>query len=238
MLKKEIVDKIKQLYLSSNNQNFIFSFKNDRINFTQEQNGYVCNLQLCFYRFHHYMLKLEGQKIIKSDLEKEFEKLITPDLIHLNDNKHTFTYGGAEFECYKAIDFVLLENEEVLQIFFNNFMIYLQEVKEKFFIPGEKVEYLASLIAEHEYKNQSKILVGGKFPVHILKKIFILKKGSQEESYIEYKEGLKNQIATYGDRNPEEAHLVPLFQKCYSNIINYLEHGTMPLDVEGENSLS
>jgi hypothetical protein len=174
------------------------------------------------------MLKLEGQKIIKSDLEKEFEKLITPDLIHLNDNKHTFTCGGAEFECYKAIDFVLLENEEVLQIFFNNFMIYLREVEEKFFIPGEKVEYLAGLISENDFKNNSKVLVGGQYPVQFYKKMFILHKGGQLKRYQEYKEGTLNLINTMEEWAVPGSPSKELCLKNFEIVVDYLEKGKRP----------
>lgn len=227
MLKKEIVNNFKELF-SNNELNFTVKFENDRICLTRIKRDYKCLIELGFFKYQHYQLKIEAQRIIKFDLEEEFGQLIIQELNFLEMRDITFSRGGANFTTHKAIDFVLLENEEVLETFFNNFLIYLQEVEEKFFIPGERVEYLASLIAEHDFKNNSKVLVGGQYPVQFYKKMFILHKGGQLKRYQEYKEGTLNLINTMEEWAVPGTPSKELCLKNFEIVVDYLEKGKMP----------
>ena len=60
-------------------------------------------------------------------------------------------------------------------------------------------------------KDNLKVLVGGQFPVHNFKKIFLLFVGSQIGKYLEYKEGLLMQIESFPLRKPNRKDEAKIF---------------------------
>jgi hypothetical protein len=100
---------------------------------------------------------------------------------------------------------------------------FLQQVEQEFLIPFSDVNNIAKYIAKYSYSDHLQVLVGGQFPVPILKKIFILHLGNQKEVCEEYTKGLKNTIDTYGERYPEKADKVPILKESYTYFIKRLE---------------
>lgn len=81
------------------------------------------------------------------------------------------------------------------------------------------------------FERKAEVAVGGQYPVHLFKKMAILKWGNQEERYQEYKKHTLEFIIEDFD-DPREKDDAQLYKDCFESIVYHLENEPNPFEKE------
>ena len=234
MNKKQVFEAI-NVYHKLANSDFSLSENADHLIFSLGKEDVICESK---FRCQSYgsitFLKPKGNVIINNSINSIFESLIVDELkFKLKPGLTTFARASGHFKTAEIFDDFQISTDEALNEVITFIELYLSEVKQTFFDPAKDITYLAKLVAEKDFENQNETLVGGKFPTHIMKKIFFLKKGRQEERYQEYKEGLKMLLKRYEEKKPLLKEEVKIYWKGYNYFIEKLESEIKPSPFSG-----
>ena len=113
--------------------------------------------------------------------------------------------------------------EEFLSEFYKCLSYYEQEVFPKLL----DIKFLADYVGSVPFERKAEIAVGGSFPVHLFKKIAILKWGNHSR-YEEYKNETLKLIDLYAIKKPEKTEEVAIFKQGFDYLITHLENEPNP----------
>ncbi|EGV44476.1 hypothetical protein BZARG_2738 [Bizionia argentinensis JUB59] len=173
------------------------------------------------------LVTFEGFSIFSSkEIEKEISNLILEDLKNYYDDD--FYFNSKKF--YKTdYDFSQeIISETHLEEFLNEFVKCLEYHEQEVFPKLLDINFLAEYVGSVPFDQQAEIPVGGNFPVHLFKKLAVLKWGNQEERYLEYKINTNKLIESYSIKKPQKYK--PSFETGFKNLINQLENEPNPFE--------
>ncbi|MRJ08509.1 hypothetical protein EDL99_06470 [Ornithobacterium rhinotracheale] len=160
-------------------------------------------------------------------LEREVSKLIAPELKDKYSDYFYFTsndFYDTEYDFFFREIKTELELEEFIEEFVKWLEYHEKEVFPKLLDIRSLAEYVGSV--SFDKKLEAPVAVGGKFPVHLFKKLAILKWGNQTERYEEYKENTKIRIEKYAIEKPDRYN--PAFKEGFESLISHLENEPNP----------
>lgn len=222
MKKKEVFDKIR-VYFNNELPQFKSKIVSDTVQFIIKKDDYIGTIGIRCQSFGTlYLLSPNNDSITIFKLEDSFRNLLHDSII-LKNGEDTLASWPNYYEVMKEIRDFRFTDIGALDDYLPKLKRYMEQLEQEFLIPFSDVNTIAKYIAQYPYEDHLKVLVGGQFPVPIMKKIFILKVGNQKDVCAEYNKGLKKTIDTYGLRYPEKADKVPILQESYAYFIERLE---------------
>lgn len=173
------------------------------------------------------MLFAGGFSVSIKNFNKLFENLIIEEL----EQKYAkeFILG---FEDYYQTDYrfdITIKTDTDWQEFINEFDKCLKYYEAEVFPKLNEIKFLADYIGV-PWENRAEIVVGGNFPVHLFKKIAILKWSDSQELYETYKKETRKLIDLYGAKKPDKLKEVDFFIKGYEKLIHHLENEPNPFE--------
>ncbi len=222
MKKKEVFDKIRG-YFKTELPHFQSKVVSDEVQFTLKTENYIGFIGIRCQSFgSKFSLNPSGNSISIFKIEESFRNLLHESILP-KYGEDTLGISPNFKEEIKEIRNFEFTDLSALDDYLPKLKRFFKQVEQEFLIPFSDVNNIAKYIAKYSYVDHLQVLVGGQFPVPILKKIFILHSSNQKEVCKEYIKGLKNTIDTYGERYPEKADKVPILQESYAYFIERLE---------------
>ena len=173
--------------------------------------------RLSFQAFSINLKNLESlfSSLLPNELQKFYGNIIS--LNKINFYKTEFDFNLVEIENHNHLNEYL---EEVVKCI---------EFHEKEIFPKLlDIDFLAEYVGSVPFERKAEVAVGGSFPVHLFKKMAILKWGNQNERYLEYKRGTEILIDKYAIKKPDK--YMPEFKKGFDQLVNHLENEPNPFD--------
>ncbi len=223
MNKKSIFESIKS-HLSENAglDNIVIIGDQVKINYKIEETEFSIIVR-CQNFGDTYLININAVTIRIQDLERRFESLLFPELKVYYSDEFTLCIGAGSLGLSSIISDFKIETERDLQNLNKSLEIFFKDVRDTTFHSLIDVGAIASYLSKYNYDNNLKVLVGGHFPVHNLKKIFLLFEGDQMVKYEEYKQGLIEQIESFPLRKPDRKFEARLFLENFNYLISKLE---------------
>ena len=177
-----------------------------------------CRLQFdSFLRFNPFTIQLNKLENFVYDLIiEELKKYYCNDIGFVIKDFYKTDYSFSQDITSEA------HLEEFLSEFYNCLSYYEQEVFPKLL----DIKFLADYVGSVPFERKAEIAVGGSFPVHLFKKIAILKWGNHPR-YEEYKNGLQTFIKE-DFLEPRYEKEAPLYQQGFDYLITHLENEPNP----------
>ena len=171
------------------------------------------------------MLTFTGFTVVLEKLEHFFSNLLLDELGEYYDNEMVFSCYEFYPQKYEFVQEITSEAhlEEFLSEFYKCLSYYEQEVFPKLL----DIKFLADYVGSVPFERKAEIAVGGSFPVHLFKKIAILKWGNHSR-YEEYKNETLKLIDLYGIKKPEKTEEVAIFKQGFDYLITHLENEPNP----------
>lgn len=195
----------------------------DYIDFYRQDQG--LNVRFSFRMQFHDHISFEGFQIELKHFEQRISSLLVSDLESYYDNSFSFSFKK---NYDSELDFSLYRIENKLDL-----KEYLDEVikcidfHEKGIFPRLlDINFLAGYVGSVPFTRKEEVNVGGQFPVHLFKKMAILKWGNQEGKYLEYKEGTDELIKKYAIKKPEKYK--ESFRRVFEELTSHLENDPNP----------
>lgn len=157
-------------------------------------------------------------------IEEEISKLISEELQPYYVDYFYFTPKDFYETDYNFKQEIL--SEEHLDEFLNEFVKCLEYHEKEVFPKLLDINFLAEYVGSVPFERKAEVAVGGSFPVHLFKKMAILKWGNQNERYLEYKKGTMELIEKYAIKKPDK--YTPEFKEGFDQLVNHLESGPNP----------
>ncbi|WKX78228.1 hypothetical protein [Zobellia laminariae] len=178
------------------------------------------------WQFHKFITP-QGIDFRNVLFEEYFNQILNKELLKFN---YDYSVGFVFKTFIKDFDSSAIEiNSEIeLENYINKIVTNLLFHKKEIFPKLLDINFLAEYIGAVSFERKAERSVGGKFPVHLFKKIAILKLGGQNERYLEYKEGTLDLIKSYAIRKPEK--YLPSFREGFDKLILHLENEENPFD--------
>lgn len=170
-----------------------------------------------------YLFNTNAITIRRQDLESRFESLLLDELKRYYNNDFTLSIGAGSLGLNSVVVDFKLESDKDIQNLNKSLEFFIKELRDSIFHRMTNVREIASYISSYKYTDNLKVLVGGRFPVQNLKKVFLLFEGGQMDKYEEYKEGLLEQIESFPSRKPNRKEEAKFFEENYNYLINKLE---------------
>ncbi|MCA0365329.1 MAG: hypothetical protein LCH67_14905 [Bacteroidetes bacterium] len=222
MKKKEVFDKIRG-YFKIELPHFQSKVVSDTVQFEIKNEDFAGNFGIRCQSFgNKYLLSPNNSSIIIFTLENNFRNLLNGAIIS-KYGEGTLSSWPNDVDLMKKIRDFRFTDLSALDDYLPKLKRFLQQVEQEFLIPFSDVNNIAKYIAQYPFSEQKNILVGGQYPVHMMKKIFLLFQGNQMNRYEEYKLGLKKSIDSFGDQYPDEKDEEPLLKESYTYFIERLE---------------
>jgi hypothetical protein len=222
MKKKEVIDKIRACF-KTELPHFQSNVVSDEVQFTLKTENYLGFIGIRCQSFgSKFSLNPSGNSISIFKIEESFRNLLHESILP-KYGEDTLGISPNFKEEIKEIRNFSFTDLSALDEYLPKLKRFLEQVEQEFLIPFSDVNYIAKYIAQYSYADHLQVLVGGQFPIPILKKIFILHIGNQKEVCEQYTKGLKNTIDTYKERYPEKADKVPILKESYAFFIKRLE---------------
>ena len=177
-----------------------------------------CRLQFdSFLRFNPFTIQLNKLENFVYDLIiEELKKYYCNDIGFVIKDFYKTDYSFSQDITSEA------HLEEFLSEFYKCLSYYEQEVFPKLL----DIKFLADYVGSVPFERKAEIVVGGSFPVHLFKKIAILKWGNHPR-YEEYKNGLQTFIKE-DFLEPRYEKEAPLYQQGFDYLITHLENEPNP----------
>ena len=223
MKKKEIFQQIQKTL------NGVQNYKNSKIVEDQliiefQIEGAKCKTSIrCQHFGKIYLVNPPVNKLLIENFENEFETVLFDDVKKFYNNDFTLCVGSGQLDLNSLLPEYRIESEKDCIEYCEKFKNHIKEVINIFFYPMSDITNIGKYVAKFDYVDNLKVLVGGKFPVHTLKKIFLLKKGNQIERYLEYKKGFEEQIESFSIRKPNRKDEAKIFMDNYISLVRKLE---------------
>ena len=178
-----------------------------------------CRLQFdSFLRFNPFTIQLNKLENFVYDLIiEELKKYYCNDIGFVIKDFYKTDYSFSQEITSEA------HLEEFLSEFYKCLSYYEQEVFPKLL----DIKFLADYVGSVPFERKAEIVVGGSFPVHLFKKIAILKWGNHSR-YEEYKNETLKLIDLYGIKKPEKTEEVAIFKQGFDYLITHLENEPNP----------
>ncbi|MRI64293.1 hypothetical protein EDM00_09890 [Ornithobacterium rhinotracheale] len=215
-LSKQILEKISKEYTSK-------LVDNDYVVFIRENEDMRVELDFRIQYYNH--LSFKGFSFCFRSLEKNFITLLSNELSHLYEEDMFFTSKDFYHFTYK-FNFREIKTELELDEYIAEFVKCLEYHEKEVFPKLLDIRFLAEYVGSVPFDKKAEISVGGKFPVHLFKKLAILKWGNQTERYKEYKENTKIRIEKYAIEKPDRYN--PAFKEGFESLISHLENEPNP----------
>ncbi len=228
MLKKDLLKLVKEKALEYNLPFRVTNSGSGYIIFKSETDEYKSYIQLRWQ--YHSLLSSGGMTLILKKFEPLFYNLVDERLLDYYDQDRSVTFVFQRFYKHKESFQVSQQVDSLEEIiayldeYCKGLRFYVDEVFPKF----SDINFFAEYIAV-PFENKGERLVGGTFPVHLFKKLTILKWGGQDERYEEYKQGLANLIDSIRT-NPRYQDNIPLYEECFQIFIKRLEEEPNPYE--------
>ena len=170
-----------------------------------------------------YLVNSIGVLIKIDEIEQVFRSLVIKELQEYYSDEFTLALSAYEFDLKSMINNFKIKSEIDLKTLNGLLVEFILEVQDSIFDAMTDVKSIAKYISKYNYDDNLKVLVGGSFPVHNFKKIFLLFAGDEMDKYIEYKEGVLEQIESFPLRKPNRKEEARLFIENYDYLITKLE---------------
>ncbi|MCK0204642.1 hypothetical protein [Ornithobacterium rhinotracheale] len=213
---KRILSLIDEAYKASSNSASYMGF--------HRENEHI-KVEIRFRVQYDNYLSFNGFSVCFRSLEKNFITLLNNELSHLYEENMVFTSKKFYPLTYK-FNFREIKTELELDEYIAEFVKCLEYHEKEVFPKLLDIRFLAEYVGSVPFDKQSEISVGGKFPVHLFKKLAILKWGNQTERYEEYKENTKIRIEKYAIEKPDRYN--PAFKEGFESLISHLENEPNP----------
>ncbi|HLO45392.1 MAG TPA: hypothetical protein VK175_13735 [Leadbetterella sp.] len=222
MNKKEVFDKIRG-HFKTELPHFLSKVVSDEVQFTIKTENYIGFIGIRCQSFgSKFSLNPSGNSISIFKIEESFRNLLHESILP-KYGEDTLGISPNFKEEIKEIRNFEFTDLSALDDYLPKLKRFLQQVEQEFLIPFSDVNNIAKYIAQYPFSEQKNILVGGQYPVHMMKKIFLLFQGNQMNRYEEYKLGLKKSIDSFADQYPDEKEEEPLLKESYTYFIERLE---------------
>ena len=215
-LSKQILEKISKEYTSK-------LVDNDYVVFIRENED--IRIEFSFRVQYDNYLSFKGFSICFRSLEKSFTTLLYNELNHLYGENIVFTSKKFYHLTYN-FNFREIKTELELDEYIAEFVKCLEYHEKEVFPKLLDIRFLAEYVGSVPFDKKAEISVGGEFPVHLFKKLAILKWGNQTERYEEYKENTKIRIEKYAIEKPDRYN--PAFKEGFESLISHLENEPNP----------
>ena len=184
-----------------------------------------CRLQFdSFLRFNPFTIQLNKLENFVYDLIiEELKKYYCNDIAFVIKDFYKTDYSFSQEITSEA------HLEEFLSEFYKCLSYYEQEVFPKLL----DIKFLADYVGSVPFERKAEIVVGGSFPVHLFKKIAILKWGNHSR-YEEYKNETLKLIDLYAIKKPEKTEEVAIFKQGFDYLITHLENEPNPFIKENK----
>ena len=184
-----------------------------------------CRLQFdSFLRFNPFTIQLNKLENFVYDLIiEELKKYYCNDIGFVIKDFYKPDYSFSQEITSEA------HLEEFLSEFYKCLSYYEQEVFPKLL----DIKFLADYVGSVPFERKAEIAVGGSFPVHLFKKIAILKWGNHSR-YEEYKNETLKLIDLYAIKKPEKTEEVAIFKQGFDYLITHLENEPNPFIKENK----
>ncbi|AUS06866.1 hypothetical protein [Pseudotamlana carrageenivorans] len=216
LLESLILDKISDKYTASygDSDYLIYNNKNE-----------IYNVEFRIRIQYLRLLTFEGFSIFSSKkIEKEISNLIIEPLKNYYSNN--FYFSSIRFYKTNYNFSQEINSEEQLTEFINEFIKCLEYHEKEIFPKLLDIKFLAEYVGSVPFEHQSEIPIGGSFPVHLFKKLAVLKWGNQTERYFEYKKETKILIEKYAIKKPDKyTHEI---KENFEKLVHHLENEPNP----------
>lgn len=173
------------------------------------------------------LLTFEGFSIFSSKIiEKEISSIINSELKKYYDEHFYFNAKKFYKTSYNFSQEII--SEIYLEEFLNEFVKCLEYHEQEIFPKLLDINFLAEYVGSASFERKAEIAVGGSFPVHLFKKMAILKWGNQNERYLEYKRETEILIDKYAIKKPDK--YIPEFKEGFDQLVNHLENKPNPFE--------
>ncbi len=231
MTTETVLIRLKKL-LESNNTNYNIDIYDDHIVLYQSIGENRVDISFRCQNFGNtIVMQSMGARIFVYKIEVEFEGLLLNELTDYNNSNYSLVGGKNEIPLMNEMRDTIFSSLGYIEEYVYDVLNFLNGVEKSFFLPMLNIDNLALNIGV-PFEERSKVLVGGRFPVHLLKKIFILKKGGQEQRYEEYKSGLEGLFELYKEKKPTKKEELKLYWKAYRVLIENLESSETNVEQE------
>ncbi|MFT6320282.1 MAG: hypothetical protein ACJAT4_001205 [Granulosicoccus sp.] len=212
-----------QNFISENISTYDLTILEDQLIITRQIKGVKCSLNIrCQSFVVEYLMGSPVNLIKNNELEKQFELLLLDEMKKYYNDDFTFGESSASFGLTSPIADIRIKSENDVIEYCEKLQRHISEVEKEFFYPMTDKKKLSAYIAKFSYEKNLKVMVGSRFPVMTLKKMFLLHVGNQMERYNEYKEGLFKQIESFPIRKPKRAEEAKLFMKNFEYLVKML----------------
>lgn len=170
-------------------------------------------------------LSLDSIRVRLNKVENTFLELISKEFRNFYSDEIYFTRKRFYHRDYD-FNFQEIKSEAHLEEYVNEFVKCIEFHEKEVFPKLLDIHFLAEYVGSVPFERKGEISVGGNFPVHLFKKMAILKWGEQEERYQEYKNGTQDLIHKYAIKKPEK--YIPEFQTGFEKLVHHLENEPNP----------
>lgn len=203
---------------------FEIQISEDHFIVIKKEEGYTYTSKIRCQNFGHtYTLSPKGVTFKSESIENEFRNLIDKDLLKYLNSEFTIALPNKRFRYFEGIDSFQVKAINEVDDFTDNYHKHFKEINNEFWNTTRSFKKLVEFFDEIPYERHTDILVGGKFPTQMFKKLFLLKKGNSHLKFEEYRTKFEEQLTSFPDRKPNRKDDYRLFLGNYEKLLQYLK---------------
>ena len=169
------------------------------------------------------LLLYNGGELCYCPIEKLFSSLIIEELDDYRNPKNTLIADSLSCPPSNDLHFKKVKDQNDFILYKNSLLVMLNNGHEKLVELVKSNKLFATFVGQFPFDKRDMVIVGGRFPLNLMKKLLILRKGDLYEAYCEYKEGLERLLQLYEEKKPDQIDTAKMFWKGYEYFIEKLE---------------